>query len=106
MIVLAWVLLAGAGSIVSGWNTFDAYLDLRALGSLSNGRRIIAVGWARREAIRCGVQFLWLLLGLSALGRDVALAPGIVVLLATNLALLVSTILDARDRLRLRRIIG
>lgn len=106
MIILAWVLSAGIGAIVSGWNAYDAYLDLRALGSTRNGRRIIARGWVRRESIRFLIQLGWVAIAVPVLFRpDPEPSLILFVLVGTNLLLLISTILDARDRLRLRRIL-
>jgi hypothetical protein len=107
MIVWIWTLTAALGALIAIWNTLDAWTDLRALGSLSNGRRLIAVGWVRREAVRVFVQASWAFIGFLALptaSDDVSLIA--VLLVATNVALAANTIYDARDRIVLRRIIG
>lgn len=107
MIVLVWTLAATFGTLIAVWNTLDAWADLRAIGSLSNGRRIIAVGWVRREAFRVFIQGTWALIGFLALPTaSDAIDPLVLLLVATNLAVAANTALDARDRIVLRRIIG
>lgn len=107
MIVWIWTLTATLGALIAVWNTLDAWADLRALGSLSNGRRIIAVGWVRRESIRVFIQATWALIGFLALPTaSNTVSPLVLLLVATNLAVAANTALDARDRIRLRRIIG
>lgn len=106
MIVWIWTAIAFLGALIAAWNTLDAWADLRALGSLSNGRRLIARGWVRRELVRLFIQVSWALIGflsLSTASGEVNLI--VVLLLATNAALTLNTILDARDRIRLRRIL-
>ena len=107
MIVIIWTLTATFGALIAVWNSYDAWLDLRSLGTLSNGRRIIAAGWVRRELFRVFIQSSWALIGYLALPTaSGAINPIVLLLLTTNVALAVSTILDARDRIVLRRIIG
>lgn len=107
MIVWVWTIAALVGAVIAAWATYDAVLDLRALGATSNGRRILAVGWVRREAIRFLIQVTWAGIGFAALQRPEGPAnPLVLLLVGTNVALALNTILDARDRIRLRRIIG
>ena len=107
MIVWIWTLTASAGALIATWNTWDAWADLRALGMASNGRRVIALGWVRRELIRVFIQASWAFIGFLALPTaSNAVSPLGLLLVATNIALAVNTVLDARDRIVLRRIIG
>lgn len=107
MTVIVWTLAATLGTVIAIWNTVEAWHDLRALGVILDGRRIIAVGWVRREAIRVFIQGSWAFIGFLSLptARD-TLNPIVVLLVATNVAVAVNTILDARDRIRLGHIIN
>ena len=44
MIAWVWTITASIGALFAIWNSYDSWLDLRALGRVSNGRRIIARG--------------------------------------------------------------
>lgn len=104
MIVWIWTLAASVGAVIAAWNCWDAYRDLDALGPVTNGRRILAIGYVRREAVRLLIQVTWAGIGAMALlGLQGPLAE---LLVATAGAVALNTILDARDRIRLRRIIG
>lgn len=107
MIVVFWTLAAAVGTLVSGWNAWEARRDLAALGDITNGRRIIAVGWVRREGIRLAIQAVWLFIGILSLpsAGNSALTPIAMLLVATTVAVTVNTVMDARDRIRLRRIL-
>lgn len=104
MIVYIWTIAATIGAVIAAWNFVDAWRDLRALNSDRNGRRILALGWVRREAIRGGIQVDWAIVGiLVLLGIGSALiAP---MLVASAIAVAVNTLLDAQERRQLRRII-
>lgn len=107
MIVWVWTIAASVGAIIAAWNVIDAYIDLQALGPVSNGRRIIGIGWVRREAVRFLIQAGWAFIGFMALPTATdAINPVVLILVGTNVAVALNTILDARDRIRLRRIIG
>lgn len=107
MILWVWTLAASIGAMVALWATWDAYLDLRDLGDAANGRRLLGVGWVRREAIRLLIQVSWAGIGFAALqGPEGPVNPIVLILVGTNVALALNTILDARDRIRVRRIIG
>lgn len=107
MIVAVWTLTATFGALIAVWNTLDAWADLRALGPISNGRRIIAVGWVRRESFRVFIQATWALIGFLSLPTASGEAsPLVLLLVATNVAVAANTALDARDRIRLRLVIG
>ena len=87
--------------------TAASLLDARAdRAALSNGpiRTIIANGNVRREWIRLAVQLLLLSIAIPAVlsTRATSLSPIVLVLLAIPLLLLLSSILDRRDRDRLR----
>ena len=107
MIVWVWTAVAVIGALFAAWNTYDAWLDLRALGPLQNGRRIIARGWVRRELFRFFIQSVWALIGVWTLPRANGEVNVVAVLLVlTNMAVAANTVLDAKDRIALRRIIG
>lgn len=87
--------------------TASALLDARAdRAALSNGpiRTIIANGNVRREWIRLIVQLLLMSIAIPAILSDRAtvLSPIVLVLLAIPLLLMMASILDRRDRNRLR----
>ena len=107
MITWAWTLIAVAGAILSMLGALDASRDLRALGTIANGRRLLALGDLRRELIRLSIQVVWTLIGLeSALHGGAEPSLGVILLMGTNAALAISTLLDLHDRARLRRILG
>lgn len=107
MIVIVWTIAAMIGAAVAAWGAYDAYRDLRALDSGANGRRILAVGWVRREFIRFGIQAVWAVIGVLAIPNATnAVNPIALLLVGTNVAVAVNTIMDARERILLRRIIG
>lgn len=100
----AFYILVNAVAVVL---TTAALLDARAdRAALNNGpvRTIIANGNVRREAIRLGVQLLLMIIAIPAIftARETQLSPIVLVLLAIPLFLLASSILDRRDRGRLR----
>ena len=78
--------------------------DLRALGDIQNGRRVIARAEVRREFIRTSVQGVWFLAGLLALFQ-IGTQAIVVLLVATNLAIATSSVLDGLDRRYLRRLL-
>lgn len=107
MIVWIWTVAASVGALIAAWNLWDAYRDLEALGPVQNGRRIIGIGWVRRESIRFLIQVSWAGIGFAALPTASGnINPIVLILVGTNLAVALNTMLDMRDRLRLRRIIG
>lgn len=105
MIVVIWTGAASLGALIALWNLGQAWLDLRALGTDTNGRRLLAVGYVRSEAIRLFVQVTWALIGFGSLGQPSTISLVALLLVATALAIALNTILDARDRIALRRIL-
>ena len=105
--LFVWTVSAGIGALIAVLNLVDAYRDLRALEPGSNGRLLIARGWVRAEAIRFAIQLTWAGIGIAALlnPRPAPLSPIVLLLIGTNLALALNTILDARERIVLRRIL-
>ena len=65
-IELTWVLIAISGLLLSRLNGAEAWSDFNALGGKQNGRRRIAVGNLRREAVRGFVNACFLLVGIAA----------------------------------------
>lgn len=104
MVVELWIVVSLVGTSVSGWNLLDAIRDLRALGDIQNGRRVIARAEVRREFIRTSVQGVWFLAGLLALFQ-IGTQAIVVLLVATNLAIATSSVLDGLDRRYLRRLL-
>lgn len=100
-----WTVLSALALMGAVWGLLDAWGDLRALDERRNGRRRIAIGYIRAEAIRLLVSGAWLGVGILALlsAREAQWSIGVVVLIGTNGAILLSSILDARDRLAVRR---
>ena len=101
-IELIWTALALLGVAVSVENGWEALRDLRALDSPTNGRRILAYGHVRREAIRIMVFGLYALIGIMAgltpsrPGAQLSFVA--LILVFTSLALIVNSLLDRRDR--------
>ena len=109
MIVVIWTVAASIGAAIAAWATYDAWRDLQALGDVENGRRVLARGWVRREAIRFGIQAVWAAIGFLAYTSGQgsgAVNLVALLLLGTNVAVAVNTTLDVRERFVLRRIIG
>lgn len=106
-IELIWTALALVGLAVSAENGWEALRDLRALGNPTNGRRILAYGHVRREAIRIMVFGLYLVIGIMAgltparPGAQLSVVAAILVF--TSLALILNSLLDRRDRRDLLR---
>lgn len=96
--------LVGVAAALYG--VYDSYNDLRALtADEQNGRRILARGGVRNHALRAIIFVAWALLGLSVIGEgntDVPISFGIIALIGTNVVLAVLTVLDVRDRVRVR----
>ena len=105
-IELIWTLLATAGLIVAVWGFLDANADVHAVPNRTNGRRIIARGYRRDEAISVMVQAILLGIGIGPVRDPEPVRFSVIVagLLAINALLLVRSLLAARDRLRVRRI--
>ena len=104
---LLWLITALSGLYLSGLNAWEAILDYRALGTKRNGRRRIAVGTIRREAVRGLVNAIFLGIGLVAavtpanpaatpLGAAVSIG-----LLLASVAYNMNSYLDRQDRMYL-----
>jgi len=101
-LVIAWVVLSVLGLCISGYLVRESWLDLRALGSRGNGRRIAAFSRFTREGLRVSVHLLYVLAGLGALNILPFLRPFIVpFLMWGNLVLVVNSLIDARTRSQL-----
>lgn len=100
-----WTSLSVLALLTALWGLLDAWADLRAVDGEANGRRRIARGYMRAEAIRMLVSGGWLYIGLKVVGRPepASWSEIVVVLVLTNAAILTSSLLDARDRLAVRR---
>ena len=108
MIVWAWLLISSAGTVVATVSLLDAIRDFRSLGELRNGRRILTIREIRIEAGRLVIQSSFALLGLLAVlaGAVGEVNVGTLILVGANAILLTNSVLDLRDRIRLRRLIG
>lgn len=81
-----------------------ALSDQAAVHALNGkARELAATGQVRREALRAIVQVLLVFVVIPGLfvDRDVPLTPTVTALMAVPLVLLLSSILDARDRRRM-----
>jgi hypothetical protein len=109
LIELAWLLSAIAGLFLSHLNGWEAILDYRALNGRKNGRRRIAVGSIRREAVRGVVNAIFLGIGLVAalIPANPAATPlGVaisVALLMASVAYNLNSYFDRLDRIYLMR---
>lgn len=103
-VVEVWIIVSLVGTTVSGWNLLDAIYDLRALAGIANGRRLIARGQVRREAIRTGVQATWLLVGLLVHFNTWSWSI-VLLLIGTNFAMSAGSFFDGIDRKRLRNLL-
>lgn len=101
----AWTLASAVAAVVAAWGLSDSWADLRALGARANGRRVIAVGYIRSEFIRLAISLAWVAIGVAVIVRPgtVEWSPSTAVLVATNAAIALNSILAARDRLAVRR---
>lgn len=110
MILWIWTISASVGAVFAALNLIDAYRDLHDLGDAQNGRRILGRGWVRGELIRLLIQASWAFIGIVALQvpaqPDAPVSLLTLLLIGTNVGLALNTILDARDRRALRRILG
>ena len=106
---LLWLFTAMSGLYLAGLNAWEAILDYRALGGKRNGRRRIALGTVRREALRGLVNAIFLGIGIVAaatpanpaatpLGAAVSLG-----LLIASVAYNANSLLDRADRIYLLR---
>lgn len=98
-----WTVASGLGAVIAAWGSIEAFRDLRALQGYVNGRRMNAWRDLRNQTMRAIVQVAWFLLGLPLMfdERVTPWTPAVIVLVATNVALLVAASLDLRDRLRI-----
>ena len=109
MIVYVWTAAATIGALIAAWNMVDAWRDLHALGDVENGRRMLARGWVRREFIRFGIQATWAWIGFQAIPTadpNAPLSVLVVLLVGTNVAVAVNTLMDAWERILLRRLLN
>lgn len=105
-IEVLWIIVNAIAIVLTGIATLEALRDLSLARVDQEGhqaRELAAFGNLRREILRLLVQFLLLSLALPGLFSDqpIPLTPFLVVLIAVPVVLLVSTLLDARDRTRL-----
>ncbi len=91
---VVWSFIAAIGAILSLMLLIQAIADLRALGTIQNGRRAIVRGRLASEAIRLVAQAAYLLIGLAAIGTEVR-NPGVwIVLTAGSAALIINSLIS------------
>lgn len=66
-IELVWTLIASIGAFYSLWNLREAIVDLRALGKIGNGRRLVAWTTLQSEIARLLVQLIFIAIGIGAM---------------------------------------
>lgn len=113
-----WTGAASIGAAVAFWNLRAARLDLQklneVLGTRANGELIIARGWVRDEIVRFIVQLAWVISGVVVIavpflreiqGENIPPLHAVVVplLLLTNFLVMYNTVMNARDRISLKR---
>jgi hypothetical protein len=105
---LIWFFISLAGIVVAAFSLLDAISDFRGLGEIRNGRRIMAKREMRVEFGRLVIQGGFAFLGGLAiyLGEYGEVNVGTLILVGANAILLTNSVLDLRDRLRLRRLIA
>jgi hypothetical protein len=107
LVEILWVLTAIVGLYLSGLNGWEGVLDFKALNGKRNGRRRIALGTIRREAIRGVVNAIFLGIGIVAVNIPAnpnATALGVAVslgLLIASIAYNANSYLDRQDRIYL-----
>lgn len=107
LIELAWLATALTGLYLSALNSWEAILDFRSLGGKRNGRRRIALGTVRREAVRGLVNAIFFGIGLVAVltpANPNATPLGIAIslgLLMASVAYNLNSALDRADRIYL-----
>lgn len=103
--VVAWIASSAAGVLAAAAGVVEGAYDINALGTLRNGRRIIAIGYLRSQTIRLLISIGWLAIGLPFAfdGRDTPWNWFTVTLVGTNALLAVAAWLDLIDRRRLRK---
>lgn len=95
---MLWIFSSLVGLFLSAALLNQTRLDLRALGHLANGRRLIAQSRALREAARFSVHAAYIVAGLAALGL-VPFRDWIVpILIYGNLAMVANSLIDLRTR--------
>ena len=106
-----WLLVNLVALIVTGLAMIEALRDLAVARTDSEAqheaRELTAFGNVRREGLRIVVQLLLLSLVIPGLlsDRPIPITPFVVVFIAIPVVLLVSTVFDARERVKLGAIL-
>lgn len=100
-----WTIFSLLGVFVAYWAAKDALRDRQALENATNGRRIVASGYLRGELIHFAVFGAWAIIGALAYDPDATprWSEASLWLVVTLALLVVRSLLDAHDRLRVRR---
>lgn len=101
-LIALWLTSSALGLSVSAYGFRDALLDLRALGANTNGRRLVARQRVYAQGTRTVAFFLWVLVGVMAIGSDPRLSFILLALVVTNIGYTALSIADAYVGWRLR----
>lgn len=116
-IIHSWVALSALGLLLSLYLARESLHDLHSLGlcfrspvyrwgvrlpwywqGTHNGRRVAAKARLARESLRISVHSVYLAIGIPILSREVDLTFVVLGLMWGNLALVISSLIDARTR--------
>jgi hypothetical protein len=99
-VALAWFLASAAGTIIAGVGIREGRADLNALGTIGNGRRIVATDYLRTQLGRFVLCLAWGIVGIPLLldNQPVGLNVYTVVLIGGNIMLATMAALSLRDR--------
>jgi hypothetical protein len=99
-----WTVTAAVGAVLSLYLAIETMRDLRALGPLANGRRVLASGRLATESIRFVVHSSFCFIGLAALGAPTGpLSVTILILVAGNVGLIANSFISLYVRRRMER---
>ena len=96
--VVVWIVTSLLGLILSAALLNQSRLDLRALGEMANGRRLVVQSRGLREAARFTVHGAYIVAGLSALGILPFTDWIVPILIYGNLAMVGNSLVDLRTR--------
>lgn len=103
---LLWLALSVVATTVTVAALLDARADVRAVRELNGAvRGIVVRGTFRRECVRLGIQAALFALVFPSLftDREATLTPGLPIIFAIPVLMLVNTALDQRDRVRISK---
>ena len=98
LLVLAWALSSTLALIFSCYSASDSRSDLKSLGNIGNGRRLIAVGDLRREVLRIITFAAYSAIGWLVYFDLLHGSAVVVVLVLGNIILMSNAFLDLHGR--------